>query len=418
MYCTIPDMGFGIRNPVSVVRHLGSNEMINILYLAWKYIKYNWIKTIVLIASISLILFLPLGLQLIVDQGSEMLTQRAESTPLLIGAKGSAVDLTLSVLYFKQPVLDPFPYTELHKVNQTALALAIPLHLRYHVSGFRIIGTSLEYLEFRNLTIQHGRLFSILGECVLGARVAEVLNVKVGDFVLSSPAGAFDVAGSYPLKMKVVGILNPVGKIEDEGVFVDVKTSWVISGLAHGHMDMTRPEAESGVLAREGDNIVTNASVLSYNEITEENIDSFHFHGNPEDFPLDAIIIVPKDRKSGILLRGRYEETSGNTQILVPLSVIKDLLDTVASVKNYILAGSIVVGFATLVTAVLVFVLSIRLRQREIMTIRKIGGTRQRVRAILATEIIIVLVSSILIAFLLTIIFNRAGMMIVSGWLS
>jgi putative ABC transport system permease protein len=347
-----------------------------------------------------------------------MLTKRAESTPLLIGAKGSAVDLTLSALYFKQPVLNPISFAQFQNVNNTELALAIPLNLRYNAREFRIIGTSLEYLEFRNLSLKEGRLFSILGECVLGARAAEVLNVKIGDFILSSPASAFDVAGSYPLKMKVVGILNPLGSIEDEGVFVDIKTSWVISGLAHGHMDMTRPEAESGVLQREGDKVVANASVLSYTEITEKNIDSFHFHGNPEDYPLDAIIAIPKDRKSGILLRGRYEEQGEDIQILVPLSVINDLLDTVASVKNYILVGSMVVGFATLVTSVLVFVLSIRLRQREIMTIRKIGGTRKRIRAILATEIIIVMVMSILFAFLLTIIVNQAGMVIVSGWLS
>jgi putative ABC transport system permease protein len=392
--------------------------MNDIIYLAWKYLKYNWIKTVVLIASISLILFLPLGLQLIVDQGSEMLTERAESTPLLIGAKGSAVDLTLSALYFKQPILESIPFEELKKINNTTLALAIPLNLQYNVRGFRIVGSSLEYLEFRNLSLKQGRLYSMLGECVLGSRVAEQLDVKINDFILSSPAGAFDVAGSFPLKMKVVGILNPSGKNEDEGVFVDIKTSWVISGLAHGHMDMRTPEAESGILQREGDNIVANASVLSYNEITDENIDSFHFHGNIDTFPLDAIIAVPKDRKSAILLRGRYEEEGNDVQILIPLKVINDLLDTVASVKNYILAGSVVVGFATLMTAVLVFMLSVRLRQREIMTIRKIGGTTRRMKAILATEIIIVLASSIIFALILTVVVSRIGMEIVGSWLS
>jgi putative ABC transport system permease protein len=392
--------------------------MNDIIYLAWKYLKYNWIKTVVLIASISLILFLPLGLQIIVDQGSDMLTQRAESTPLLIGAKGSAVDLTLSALYFKQPVLEQIPFEELTRINNTALALAIPLNLKYNVRGFRIIGTSLEYLEFRNMIINKGRLFSILGECVLGAGVAKNLNVRVDDFILSSPAGAFDVAGSFPLKMRIVGILKYSGSIEDDCVFVDIKTSWVISGLAHGHMDMTKPEAESGILERDGDKVVANAAVLSYNEITDENIDSFHFHGNINKFPLDAIIAIPRDRKSGILLRGRYEEQGEDVQILVPLDVINDLLDTVASVKNYILAGSIVVGFATLVTAILVFVLSIRLRQREIMTIRKIGGTRRRIKAILATEIIIVLVMSILLAFILTMVVNQVGLDIIGGWLS
>jgi len=392
--------------------------MNDIIYLAWNYLQYNWIKTLVLICSISLILFLPLGLQIIVDHGSEMLTDRAEKTPLLIGAKGSAVDLTLSALYFKQPVLDPIPYKELKKVNETTLALPIPLHLRYNASGYRIVGTTLEYFEYRNLLIANGRSFSLLGECVLGARIAEAQGVNVGDFVLSSPAGAFDVAGSYPLKMKVVGIMQPSGTIEDEAVFVDIKTTWVISGLAHGHMDMTTPEAESGILSREDDKVVANASVLSYTEITEENIYSFHFHGNTDEFPVDVILAIPKDHKSGIMLRGRYEEQSEGVQILVPLAVINDLLDTVASVKNYILAGSIVVGFATLVTAVLVFVLSIRLRNREIITIRKIGGTSRRIRAILATEIIIVLATSFLLAFLLTMIVNQVGMDLVGSWLS
>ena len=59
--------------------------------------------------------------------------------------------------------------------------------------------------------------------------------------MLSSPAGAFDVAGTFPLKMKVVGVLAPTGTADDEAVFVDLKTAWVIAGLAHGHTDVTAP---------------------------------------------------------------------------------------------------------------------------------------------------------------------------------
>jgi putative ABC transport system permease protein len=169
---------------------------------------------------------------------------------------------------------------------------------------------------------------------------------------------------------------------------------------------------------REGDKVVANASVLSYTKITEKNIDSFHFHGNTETFPVDAILAIPKDRKSGIMLRGRYEENDEGVQILVPLEVINELLQTVASVRNYILAGSVVVGFATLTTALLVFILSIRLRQREINTIRKIGGTARRIQAILVTEIFIVISVSVLLAFLLTIIVNHLGIEIVGRWLS
>jgi putative ABC transport system permease protein len=67
------------------------------------------------------------------------------------------------------------------------------------------------------------------------------------------------------------------------------------------------------------------------------------------------------------------------------------------------------VGAATIATVVLVFMLSIRLRRREIETIRKIGGTRQRLVGILATEIILVVAAGVGIAALLTVAVSRFG---------
>jgi len=386
--------------------------MNHILFLAWHYLKYYRVKTIILVISIGLIAFIPFGLQVVVNQASEMLAARAQTTPLLIGAKGSALDLTLSSLYFKTPNFDPLPYREIAWINDTALATAIPLHLRYTASDYRIIGTTMEYFEYRDLAAERGRLMVVLGECVLGSGAARQLNLSPGDFLLSSPAGAFDVAGNYPLKMQVVGILSPVGTPDDEVIFVDLKTSWIISGLAHGHMDMNEPEAESGILDRQEGNIVANASVLSHTEITPENIDSFHFHGDPDEFPIDTVIAVPQDTRSGIMLRGRYEERTDPVQILVPSRVIGELIDTVLSVRNFIIMGSVVVGIVTLATVVLVFMLSIRLRKREIETIRKIGGTGRRLKAILASEILIVIGVSAGMTVVMVLIVGRYGLAI------
>jgi putative ABC transport system permease protein len=385
----------------------------DVLYMALRYLQHNWIKTVVLIASITLILFLPAGLQTVVNQGSEMLTSRAAATPLLIGSKGSAIDLALSALYFRSANIEAIGHGEVSTVNQSELAMAIPLHVRYQASGFPIIGTTLDYFHFRDMSLADGRLFAVIGECMLGANVAEKLGINTGGHLTSTPAGAFDVAGTYPLKMSVVGVLAPSGTPDDDAVFVDLKTTWIIAGLAHGHDDVTKPEAASAVYKREENNIVANASLLSYTEITPENIDSFHFHGDPDEFPVDAIIVVPDDRKSGILLRGRYETEQNTVQILVPLEVIDELLETVFSVRDWIILGSIGVGIATVATIVLVFTLSIRLRKREIETIRKIGGPRRRLTAILGTEILLVFSTAILFATGLTYVVSRfAGALI------
>ena len=52
------------------------------LYMAWRYLSYHRLKTGILITSITLILFLPVGLRVLVDQSSQQLTARAVATVL------------------------------------------------------------------------------------------------------------------------------------------------------------------------------------------------------------------------------------------------------------------------------------------------------------------------------------------------
>ena len=96
--------------------------MNDVLYLAWRYLRFNRGKTAVLIGSITLILFLPAGLQVVVREAARALTSRADSTPLLLGARGSAVDLTLAALYFREPSLPPTTFAESDLVGTSGLA--------------------------------------------------------------------------------------------------------------------------------------------------------------------------------------------------------------------------------------------------------------------------------------------------------
>ena len=207
--------------------------------------------------------------------------------------------------------------------------------------------------------------------------------------------------------MRVVGVLEPAFTADDIAVFVDLKTSWIVQGLVHGHQDMAAAESASGVLSREGDKIVANASVLQYTEITPDNVDSFHFHGSTEGYPISAVIANPHDQKSGTILMGRYESPDEAVQILEPTTVIDELLGTIFTVQNFVIAGMVLVGLAATATAVLVFALSIRLRKREIETMAKIGGSKLRVAGILVTEIAVVVLVSVVLAGILTALTTR-----------
>ena len=113
---------------------------------------------------------------------------------------------------------------------------------------------------------------------------------------------------------------------------------------------------------------------------------------------------MPRDGKSSTLLQGRYLGEEEKVQILSPARVMDDLLDTILTVRNYIMIAVFLVGLATLATMTLVFILSLQLRRRERETMMKIGGSRTRIASILIAEIVGVLLAGGLLALLLSVL--------------
>jgi putative ABC transport system permease protein len=389
--------------------------MSDIFYMAWQYLAHHKVKTLLLLFSIALIIYLPIGLKVIVDQSAESLTARAEATPLVVGAKGSPLELVLNTLYFESDAPEGMTYSGTARVSGYGLGMAIPIYARFRAESQPIIGTTLDYFNFRGLEIAEGRHMAVLGECVLGATAAQRLGVSSGESVVSSPDSVFDIAGVYPLKMNVVGVLGRTDSSDDAAVFVDVKTAWVIAGLAHGHQDLSKPGAAAQVLKKEGGIVVGNAAVVQYNEITPDNMESFHFHGDTSAFPITAVIAVPRDAKASALLQGKYLGADERVQIVEPLDVIDELLATVVSVRSYVITAVIVVGVSTLITTVLVFLLSLRLRRREILTMHRIGGSRKQIAGILASEIVITVLIGLCLAGVLTALTARYGAAVIQS---
>jgi len=360
------------------------------LYLAWRYMRFHRIKTATLVVSLTILLFLPLGLEILVSRTAQRLRARADSTPLLVGAKGSSLDLALRALYFEGEVPAAVRYGQVARIRETGLAAPVPLHVRYSVRKQPVVGTTLDYFDFRRMRVASGRLFSVLGQCVLGADAARALEAGPGDKVITSPDNLFDLAGAYPLRMTVTGVLARTGTPDDAAVFVDIRTTWVIAGLGHGHRDLTAPGAEGQILERKGDSVVANASVVQFNEITPENSADFHFHGERGDLPVTAVLAIPRDSKSRTLLLGRYLGRDEPCQIMEPRAVMDDLIATVVRVRGYVVAVTLLLGSATLLTICSVFLLSVRLRRRELATMEKIGCSRRFVAGVLGAEVGIV----------------------------
>ena len=383
--------------------------MIDSLYIAWRYICFHKAKTAILTAVATLTIFLPVGVNTLMEEGARRLRLRAQQTPLLVGAKGGEADLVLNSLDFESKPPTAASMAAVRRIRESQYAQPIPLYVRFRARGRPIVGTTLDYFEFRQLRIAAGRQFAMLGECVLGADAAKTLELSPGGTLLSESENAFDLSGVYPLKMRVVGVLQPTGSPDDSAVFVDIKTAWIIAGLGHGHQDLAKKEAAGSLLKKDGDRLTANASVLTYTEITPENASSFHFHGQEESFWLTGVIALPHDQKSQTLLMGRYQAVDETSQIVQPVSVMDEMLASILRIRTFILAGALLLGAATTLSVILVFALSFRLRRQEFATMRKIGVSRFRLLAIAAWEIFLVLSLSGGIAAGMTIVTRQFG---------
>ncbi|MGI9344193.1 MAG: ABC transporter permease [Gammaproteobacteria bacterium] len=387
------------------------------LYLGWRYLAHHQFKSGVLIASVTLMLFLPAATRLLVEDSATALTARADQTPLILGARGSELELVLNTLYFHAESPAEIEHRVLTEARSTGFAKFIPVHSRFRAQGAPIVGTTPDYFAFRNLKIADGRPLGLLGECVIGANAAARMGLGAGDSVISSPETVFDIAGVYPLKMRIAGVLAASGTADDDAVFVDVRTSWIIQGLGHGHADLAKPEEGAAVLSRREDMVTANASLTQYAEITRDNISAFHFHGSDDTFPLTSIIGVPPDQKSAALLRGRYQDND-LLQLVVPGRVLEDLLATVFAVQNYVILGLAILSLATIAVITLVFLLSQQLRKGEFRTLSRIGAPQGYIWVLIASEIGFVFLISALLAATLTIITRYFAMQILQTFLT
>jgi putative ABC transport system permease protein len=355
------------------------------LVLALRRLVYHWGQSAALVASLSLIAYLPLAVGWLTGRFHDELLARSRATPLLVGAAGSRYDLALHALYFEGAPPAPAPMREVRRIADSGLAQAIPLLVRGRAGGRPVVGTTLDYFEFRGLAVERGRMLSRLGDCILGAAAARRLGLGPGGRLVTAPQNVFDVAGEYPLKLRVVGVLAQSHSPDDDAVFVDLKTAWIMEGIGHGHEDVARADEER-LLKSDGAAVVAGAALPKYTEITDENIDSFHFHGDPDEFPATAIVAAPKDERSKAVLRGRYLEAGEPLQCLDPEETVLELLAVVVKIKRFFDAQAVLGGAAALALVSLIVLLGVRLRRREMETMFRIGCSRSAIFWLYAWE--------------------------------
>lgn len=137
--------------------------------------------------------------------------------------------------------------------------------------------------------------------------------------------------------------------------------------------------------------VTANAAMVGYQQITPDNIESFHFNGTEDDFPATAASVVLNDTRAGSILRGRYLDPEGRTQMFGPASVVQGLVDWIFRIKTLLDVVTAIIAVAAFAALGLAVFLGYRLRAPEIATAVKLGACRGMVLRPLVSETVALL---------------------------
>lgn len=363
--------------------------MMGAAYIAMRHAVHHKGRTLLLVMCVMVAAFLPLATRVLARQFETSLRERAARTPLVAGAKGSRFDLVMTVLYYRRADLATISMADWQALRDTELADVIPLNVRFTARHRPIVCTTLDYFELRGLRVAAGSFPERIGDAVLGARAARELGLQPGDVIFSDQRELYDIAKAPALKMRVSGVLAASHGPDDDCVFADIKTAWLLEGVMHGHADAAKMPSSLVEGSTEG-NVVVSEAMVDYNEVTDANISTYHMHEDARTLPLSGVIVAPRSQKEGSLIKARFN-AGQRAQVVSPGEVVDELIGQVLRLAGLMDILAMVVGAMTAVLIGLVTALSVRVRAREIETLVKIGASRATITAIFGLEIALVM---------------------------
>lgn len=207
---------------------------MNTLRLAWRYL---WARPLGALLNLVL-LALGLGsitfLLLVTHQLESAFERDLAGIDLVVGAKGSPLQLILSgVLHLDVPTGN-VPLAAVQALQRNPLvAQVIPMSLGDSVGGFRVVGTSADYVAHYQVPLAQGQLWSAPMQAVLGADVAQRLGLGLGAQFAGSHGLSDGGAAHSAHRYTVVGILAASGTVLDRLVLTDLASVWAVHEAAH-----------------------------------------------------------------------------------------------------------------------------------------------------------------------------------------
>jgi putative ABC transport system permease protein len=202
--------------------------------IAWKNIWFKPLNTalsiILLTASVAIITLLIL----LQEQFEKKFNDNIDGVDMVLGAQGSPLQLILSSVYQVDAPTGNIDYAEAKKwMHNPFVKTAIPLAFGDNYLGFRIVGTTPDYLTKYGAKMTDGKVFDKNFEVVVGSAIADKMHLKVGDKFFGSHGDAAEGELHDNHAYIVTGIASPTGKVVDNLILCNIQSVWAMHDHEH-----------------------------------------------------------------------------------------------------------------------------------------------------------------------------------------
>lgn len=247
---------------------------MNIWKISLQNIKSKPLYTLLSVFVLSLSIGLLIGINQLKNSFEYQIENNLGKVDLVLGAKGSPLQLILaSVLHIDNPTGN-IPYAEAKDIAKNPLIKsAVPISYGDNYKGYKIVGTTTEFLDLYDAEIGEGKRFENTFEVVVGYTLAQRLQLKIGDTFKSSHGLIENEIDVHDDEFVVVGILKPTQKVIDRLLISNLQSIWDV----HDHGD------EGEEHAHEEEHEHDEAHEHSHEEEDHDHNDEAHEHAHEHD---------------------------------------------------------------------------------------------------------------------------------------
>jgi putative ABC transport system permease protein len=218
--------------------------------LAWKNIWFKPLNTILSVILLTSSVAIITTLILVEKQFEEKFASNIDDVDLVLGAQGSPLQLILSSVYQVDAPTGNINYDSAKVwMEHPFVEKAIPLAFGDNYRGYKILGTTHDYLTKYKAKLAEGKLFEKNFEVVVGSEIAQKLSLKVGDEFFGSHGDAAEGEVHDQYAYKIVGIANSTGKVVDNLILCTIPSVWQM----HHQHDENPAHGEEGHIHEEGE---------------------------------------------------------------------------------------------------------------------------------------------------------------------